>query len=228
MSQNLQQLYDVSDVSVTRNRVLRNTYWLLALSLIPTMLGAWLGMQMKFSIFAFGSAIGLLLFFGIAFGFMYAINKTKDSGLGVAILLGFTFFMGLMLSSLLLRTLHYSNGGQLIMLAAGGTATIMAVMATIATVSKRDFSGMGQWLFMGMIVILVAAIANVFMEIPALALAISVLAIFIFSAYLLYDVNQIVRGGQTNYILATLSIYIDLYNIFSNLLSLLGIFSGDD
>ena len=230
MNQHLQQTYNNSEASLlSRNRVLRNTYWLLALSLIPSVMGAWLGVQMKFSLFStFGIGIGLILFLGIMFGFMYAINKTKDSGLGVAILLGFTFFMGLMLSGLLLRTLNFSNGGQLIMLAFGGTATIMAVMATIATVSKRNFSGMGQWLFMGVIVILIAGIANAFMQIPALALALSVLAIIIFSAYLLYDVNQIVTGGETNYVMATLSIYLDLYNIFSNLLALLGIFGGDD
>jgi modulator of FtsH protease len=228
MNQNVQQIYGISGDTAVRNRVLRNTYWLLALSMIPTVFGAWLGVQFKISLFSFGLLPGILLFFGIAFGFMYAINKTKDSGLGVMFLLGFTFFMGIMLSGLLLRTLHFSNGPALIMTAFAGTAAIMAVMATVATVSKRDFSGMSQWLFIGAIVIMVAAIANAFFQIPALHLAISVMAIVIFSAYLLYDVNQIVTGGETNYVTATLSIYLDLYNIFSNLLSLLGIFGGDD
>lgn len=228
MNHNLQQTYGITSDTSVRNRVLRNTYLLLALSMIPTVFGAWLGVQFKFSLFSFGIFPGLIMFLGIAFGFMYAINKTKNSGMGVALLLGFTFFMGLMMSGLLLRTLNFSNGATLIMMAFAGTATIMAVMATIATVSKRDFSGMGQWLFIGVIVIMIAGIANAFLQIPALHLALAVLAIVIFSAYLLYDVNQIVNGGETNYVTATLSIYLNLYNIFTNLLSLLGIFGGDD
>lgn len=228
MNHNLQQTYGISSDTTVRNRVLRNTYLLLALSMIPTVFGAWLGVQFKFSLFSFGIFPGLLMFLGIAFGFMYAINKTKNSGMGVVLLLGFTFFMGLMMSGLLLRTLNFSNGASLIMMAFGGTTTIMAVMATIATVSKRDFSGMGQWLFIGVIVILIAGIANAFLQIPALHLALAVLAVVIFSAYLLYDVNQIVNGGETNYISATLSIYLNLYNIFTNLLALLGIGGGSD
>lgn len=228
MNQNLQQTYSAStELLVTRNRVLRNTYWLLALSMVPTILGAWIGVQFNFTFMSGSPFIGLIAFLAIAFGFFYAIEKTKNSGLGVAILLGFTFFMGLMLSRLIGLILGYSNGASLIMTAFGGTASILAVMATIATVSKRDFSGMGKWLFAGVLVILAAAAANIFLQIPALFLVISVLAIAIFSAYILYDVQQIINGGETNYITATLSIYLDVYNIFSNLLALLGIFGGE-
>lgn len=228
MNPNLQQTYVPStDVLVTRHRVLRNTYWLLALSMIPTVLGAWLGVQFRFSFFSGSPFIGFMLFLAIAFGFFYAIEKTKNSGLGVAILLGFTFFMGLMLSRLIGHILGFSNGASLIMTAFGGTATILAVMATVATVSKRDFSGMGKWLFAGVVVILVAAAANIFLQIPALYLAVSVLAIGIFSAFILYDVQQIITGGETNYITATLAIYLDVYNIFANLLALLGIAGGE-
>jgi modulator of FtsH protease len=227
MNQNLQQTYSPSSESlVARNRVLRNTYWLLALSMIPTVLGAWLGVQLKFAFFPASPFIGFLLFLGIAFGFFYAIEKTKNSGVGVAILLGFTFFMGLMLSRLIGKILGFSNGASLIMTAFGGTAGILAVMASVATVSKRDFSGLGKWLFAGVLVILVAAAANIFLQIPALYLAISVLAIAIFSAYILFDVQQIINGGETNYISATLNIYLDVYNIFANLLALLGILGG--
>jgi FtsH-binding integral membrane protein len=134
--------------------------------------------------------------------------------------------MGLMLSRLIGHILGFSNGASLIMTAFGGTATIFGVMATIATVSKRDFSGMGKWLFAGVLVVLVAAAANIFLQLPALYLAISVIAIAIFSAYILFDVQQIINGGETNYITATLSIYLDVYNIFANLLSLLGVFGG--
>lgn len=228
MDRNLQQTYNApSEALIVRNRVLRNTYWLLAISMVPTVFGAWLGVQFKFSLFSGSPFIGLMVFLAIAFGFFYAIEKTKNSGLGVAILLGFTFFMGLMLSRLIGQVLGFSNGASLIMTAFGGTAMIFAGMASIATVSKRDFSSMGKWLFAGVLVILVAAIANIFLQLPALYLAVSVLAIAIFSAYILYDVQQIINGGETNYITATLAIYLDVYNIFSNLLALLGIFGGE-
>jgi modulator of FtsH protease len=206
---------------------LRNTYWLLALSMIPTVLGAWLGVQFKFAFFPASPFVGMIVFLAIAFGFFYAIEKTKNSGLGVALLLGFTFFMGLMLSRLISHTLGFSNGGTLIMTAFGGTAAILGVMATIATVSKRDFSGIGKWLFIGLLVIIVASIANIWLQLPALQLTISVVAIGIFSAFILYDVQRIINGGETNYVTATLSIYLSVYNIFANLLSLLGIFGGE-
>lgn len=228
MDQQLQPTFSTaSDALAVRHRVLRNTYWLLAISMIPTVLGAWLGVQMKFSFFAGSPFMGFMLFLAIAFGFFYAIERTKNSGLGIAILLGFTFFMGLMLSRLIGHILGFANGAQLITTAFGGTAAILATMASIATVSKRDFSGLGKWLFAGVIVILLAALANVFLHLPALYLVVSVLAIAIFSAYILYDVQQIINGGETNYITATLNIYLDVYNIFSNLLALLGIFGGE-
>ncbi len=232
MDQDMQHQFGASARSsdsallVVRHRVLRNTYWLLALSMLPTVAGAWLGVQFNINLFAGSPFMGFIAFMAIAFGFFYAIEKTKDSGVGVAVLLGFTFFMGLMLSRMISHTLGYSNGPALIMTAFGGTATIMGVMATIATVSKRDFSGMGRWLFAGVLVILVASVANIFLQLPALYLAISVIAIGIFSAYILFDVQQIINGGETNYISATLKIYLDVYNVFVNLLSLLGIFGG--
>jgi modulator of FtsH protease len=212
----------------TRNRVLRNTYWLLALSMVPTVLGAWVGVATGFTLFAATSpAMSLLAFFAIAFGFMFAIERTKNSGMGIVILLGFTFFMGLMLSRMLSFILGFSNGPSLIMLAFGGTGIIFATMATVATVSKRDFSGLGKWLFVGVIVLLLAMVANMFLQLPALMLTVSVLAIVIFSAYMLFDVQRVVNGGETNYITAALAIYLDLYNVFVNLLALLGIFGGN-
>jgi len=227
MSQNFDQtIIFGNNNSLVRHRVLRNTYWLLALSMIPTVLGAWIGVVMNFSLFPQSPGISFIVFMAIAFGLMFAIEKTKESALGVIVLLGFTFFMGLMLSRLISYTLGYSNGASLIMTAFGGTATILAVMATIATTSKRDFSGLGKWLFVGLLVIIVAAIANIFLQVPALHLAISAIAVAIFSAYILYDVQQIINGGETNYISATLRIYLDVYNIFVNLLSLLGLAGG--
>lgn len=229
MNQNIgvQTSYGASGSVAVRNRVLRNTYWLLALSMIPTVLGAWIGVAMGFTFFEGSPFMGLMLFLGIAFGFFYAIEKNKDSGLGVALLLGFTFFMGLMLSRLIGQILGYSNGASLIMTAFGGTAIVFAVMASIATTTKRDFSGMGKWLMVGVVVLLVALVANIFLQLPALYLTISVLAIAIFSAFILYDIQRIVNGGETNYVTATLGVYLSVYNIFSHLLALLGIFGGE-
>jgi modulator of FtsH protease len=221
----MQQGYEYAvDTQAVRHRVLRNTYWLLALSMIPTILGAFVGVTMQVPIPS--GMMGFVLFMAVAFGFIYAINKTKDSAAGVAFLLGFTFFMGLLLTPLLRHTLGYSNGGSLIMTAFGGTACIFAVMASVATVSKRDFSMMGKWLMAGVIVLILASVANIFLGMSALSIVISVMAIGIFSAFILYDVQRIINGGETNYITATLSIYLDVYNIFTALLSLLGIGGG--
>lgn len=215
------------DLAQRQNRVLRNTYALLAVSMVPTVLGALLGIQMKFSFFAGSPIISFLVFLGIAFGFMWGIEKTKNSGMGVVLLLGFTFFMGLMLSRILQVALGFSNGGTLIALAASGTGGIFFALAGIAATTKRDFSNLGKFLFAGMMLILLAALANAFFQIPALALAISALAVVIFSAYILYDINRIVQGGETNYISATLAVYLDIYNVFVSLLNLLMAFSGD-
>ena len=191
------------------------------------MLGAWIGVTSGFSFFAGSPFVGFIAFMAIAFGFFFAIEKFKNSGIGVALLLGFTFFMGLMLSRLIGHVLGYTNGAQLIMTAFGGTAVIFGAMATIATVSKRDFTGMGKFLFVGMLVILVAAVANIWLQMPALMLTISVLAIAIFSAFILVDLQRVVQGGETNYVTATLGVYLSVYNVFSNLLAILGIFGGD-
>ncbi|CAG2153980.1 Modulator of FtsH protease YccA [compost metagenome] len=212
---------------VVRNRVLRNTYWLLALSMIPTVLGAWIGVASGFTLMAGSPGLSILIFFAVAFGFMYGIEKTKNSSMGVVLLLAFTFFMGLMLSRLISATLSFSNGPALIMYAFGGTAAVFATMASIATVSKRDFSGMSKFLFMGVILLILASVANIWLQMPALMITVSVIAIGIFSAYILFDVQRIVNGGETNYITATLAIYLDVYNVFANLLALLGIFGGN-
>ena len=217
-----------AESSAVRNRVLRNTYWLLAASMVPTVLGAWVGMQFGFSWFAGSPLIGVLLFLGIAFGFFYAIEKTKHSVTGVYLLLGFTFFMGLMLSRLIGIAVGMSNGVQLIGVAGAGTAAVFFGMASIASTTKRDLSNMGKFLMIGVILLIVASIANIWLQMPALMLTISTLAIAIFSLFLLYDLNRIVTGGETNYISATLSVYLSVYNIFSNLLVLLmSLFGGN-
>ena len=216
-----------SELALQQNRVLRNTFLLLALTMIPTVLGAFVGVQMQFSLFAGSPLMSFLLFLGIAFGFMWGIERTKDSGVGVLLLLGFTFFMGLMLSRILQVALGFVNGASLIAMAAGGTGVIFFSLAGVATVTKRDFSFLGKFLFVGMIVVLLAALANIFFQIPALSLTISAIAVMIFSAYILFDISRIVNGGEDNYISATLAVYLDIYNVFVSLLNLLMAFSGE-
>ncbi len=215
------------DFAVQQNRVLRNTYMLLALTMLPTIAGALLGVRAGFSFLAGSPLMSFLLFLGVAFAFMWGIERTKNSGWGVALLLGFTFFMGLMLSRILQVALGFSNGASLIAMAAGGTGAIFFTMAGVATVTKKDFSALGKFLFVGMILALLAMLANAFLQIPALSLTISVVAVLIFSAYILYDISRIVQGGETNYISATLAVYLDIYNVFVHLLNLLMAFGGD-
>ena len=231
MDQRLQTVYSGQGAagslsSAQRNRVLRNTYWLLALSLVPTVLGAWVGVSTGIMA-AMGTGMSLIVFLVGAFGLMFAIEKTKDSAAGVGVLLAFTFFMGLMLSRLLAMVLGFSNGAQLVMLAFGGTAGVFLAVASLATVIKRDLTNMGKFMFVGLILLFVAMLVNVFVQSSALMMTLSVIAIGLFSAFLLYDIKRVIDGGETNYITATLAIYLDLYNIFQNLLALLGIFGGD-
>ncbi len=209
-----------------RNRVLRNTYWLLALSLVPTVLGAWLGVATGITQYL-GGGLGLIVFLGGAFGFMFAIEKTKHSAAGVPVLLAFTFFMGLMLSRMIAMVLGFKNGSELVMPAFAGTAGVFFVMASLASTIKRDLSGMSKWLFVGAIGLMIGGIVNVFVGSTAGMMALSTLAIVIFSAYMLFDLKQIVDGGETNYISATLALYLDLFNIFQSLLALLGIAGGE-
>ncbi len=209
-----------------RNRVLRNTYWLLALSMVPTVLGAWVGVSTGITR-SMGAGMSAIVFLAGAFGFMYAIEKTKNTAAGVPVLLGFTFFMGLMLSRLIGSVLGLSNGAGLIITAFTGTGLIFLGMATMSSVIKRDLSGMGKFLFIGMIMLLVAGIANIFLQSSALMITLSVVAIGIFSAFILYDLKRVKDGEETNYISATLGVYLSLYNVFQSLLALLGIFGGN-
>jgi modulator of FtsH protease len=228
MDQSLQQTYDSTSVSTAaaRNRVLRNTYWLLALSMVPTVLGAWLGVQTGIAR-AMSPGIGLIVFLVGAFGFMFAIEKFKNSAAGVPILLAFTFFMGLMLARLLGTVLGLRNGSSLIMMAFAGTGAIFFGMATLSSIIKRDLSNMGKFMFIGVIMLLVAGIANVFIQSSALMISLSVLAIGIFSFFILHDLKRVQDGEETNYITATLGVYLSVYNVFSSLLALLGIFGGE-
>lgn len=203
------------------NKVLRNTYALLGLSLIPTVLGAFIAINMSFS-FAqqhpFIFAIGAM---AVMFGMFSAIAANRNSSVGVFLLLALTFLLGLMLGPILQHALHLRNGGQIVGLAAGGTGIILLTLASIATTTKRDFSFMGKFLMVGIILMIVASLANIFLQIPAMTLAMSAIGVLLFSGFILYDVSRIVNGGETNYVMATLSLYMSIYNLFTSLLQLL-------
>jgi modulator of FtsH protease len=226
MSLVINNMETVVTSAAERNKVLRNTYWLLALSLIPTVLGAWLGVATGITQ-AMGGGLGMIVFLAGAFGFIFAIEKTKNSAAGVPVLLAFTFFMGLMLSRLIAMVLGFKNGTELIMTAFGGTAGVFFVMASLSSVIKRDLSGMGKWLFVGALAVMVGGIINIFVGSTVGMMVISMMSIGIFSAYMLYDLKQIVDGGETNYISATLALYLDIINVFQSLLALLGIMGGE-
>jgi len=216
----------IGSLSTEQNKVLRNTYMMLALTMIPTIIGAFVGTSISFGFLATSPILGSLLMFGAMMGMLFAVAALRNSVWGIAALLGFTFVAGVFLGPILQVALHLKNGAQLIGMAAGGTGLIFFSLATIATVTKKDFSFMGKFLFIGLILLIVASLANLFFQIPALSLTISVIAVLIFSAYILFAVSRIVHGGETNYVMATLGIYMSIYNLFINLLSLLMAFSG--
>jgi len=217
----------LSTVVTERNKVLRNTYMMLALTMIPTVVGAFIGMATNFSFMAQHPIMFSLLMFAVMMGLMFGVSALRNSVWGIVALLGFTFVMGIFLGPILQVALHLKNGAQLVGMAAGGTGIIFGSLATLATVTKRDFSFMGKFLFIGVILLIIASLANMFFQVPALALTISAIAVLIFSAYILFDISQIVNGGETNYVMATMGLYLDIYNIFINLLNLLMAFSGE-
>ncbi len=212
-------------LSVAQNKVLRNTYMLLALTMVPTVIGAFVGLSTS-AIIGQHPIIATLLMLGAIIGLQFAIAANRNSGLGVVLLLGMTFMLGWWLGPLLNVALNMRNGPQLIGIAAMGTGGILVIMSLVATTTKKDFSFMGKFLFVGMIVALLAMLANMFFQIPALALTLSAVIVVIFSLFLLHDVSRIVTGGETNYIMAATGVYISLYNIFAHLLHLLMAFTG--
>jgi FtsH-binding integral membrane protein len=214
------------DVALQQQKVLRNTYLLLGLTMVPTVIGAYIGIHTA-GIIMQHPIIGFFLMLAAVIGLQYAIAANRNSGLGVALLLAMTFALGWWLGPLLSVALSLRNGPQLIGLAAGGTGVVLFVMAAIATTTRRDFSFMGKFLFVGMIVLLLALVANMFLQIPALSLTISALIVVVFSLFLLHDLSRIVNGGETNYIMATTGVYMSLFNIFANLLQLLMALSGE-
>ncbi|KQT37872.1 MULTISPECIES: Bax inhibitor-1 family protein [unclassified Methylophilus] len=217
----MQVLGREGNVSDTQNRVLRNTYALLGLSMIPTVIGAYVGLQMNFGFLAAHPFIFAIGFLAVMFGMFKLIAVNQNSSIGVWLLLAMTFAFGIMLGPILQYALHLRNGAEIVGLAAAGTGITFLTLAGIGSSPARDFSGIGKFLMVGLVLVIVAGLANLYFQIPALSLAISGVSVLIFSAYILYDVNQIVRGGQTNYVMATLNLYLDVYNLFVNLLNIL-------
>jgi modulator of FtsH protease len=213
-------------LALQQQRVLRNTYLLLALTMVPTVVGAFIGINTG-GIIMQHPIISFFVMLGAVIGLQYAIAANRNSALGVVLLLGMTFLLGWFLGPLLAIALTLKNGPQLIGMAAVGTGAIFFVMAGIATTTKRDYSFMGKFLMVGMIVALLAIVANMFLQLPALALTISAVVIVVFSLFLLHDVSRIVNGGETNYIMATTGVYMSLFNIFANLLQLIMALFGE-
>ncbi len=213
-------------ISAEAQKVLRNTYLLLALTMVPTVLGAFAGMAAG-GIILQHPIISTFVMLAAVIGLQFAIVANRNSLVGVALLLLMTGLLGWWLGPILNVALTLKNGGQLVGYAAGGTGLVLLVMGGIASTTKRDFSFMGKFLFVGMIALLVAMIANMFLQIPALALAISTLVIVVFSLFLLHDLSRIVTGGETNYIIAATGVYLSLFNIFANLLNLLMALTGE-
>ncbi|MBZ0093282.1 MAG: Bax inhibitor-1/YccA family protein [Sulfuricellaceae bacterium] len=227
MQPELRMYTQTADLALDANKVLRNTYMLLGLSMIPTVIGAFIGMSMNLAIMAQSPIVTMIVMLAVMFGLFWGISANRNNSLGIVLLLGLTFFMGIMLGPILQVALHLRNGVQLVGLAAGGTGVIFFTLAGIATATKRDFSFMGKFLMIGLVLLILASLANLFFHVPAMTLTISAIAVLIFSGFILFDVSRVVTGGETNYIMATLAIYLDIYNLFVNLLQLLMALAGE-
>ena len=225
MLDNIQVLGRDSALS-TQNKVLRNTYMMLGLTMIPTVIGAVIGMGINFSVIAQHPFMAFGAFMLVTMGMQMAITANRNSSIGVALLFLYTFLLGLMLGPILQHAARLQNGAQLVGLAAGSTGLIFLTMAAIGATTKKDFSYMGKFLSIGVMVVFIAIIANMFLHLPAFSIAISSIFVMISSAFIMYEVNQIVRGGETNYVMATLSLFISIYNIFTSLLNILMSFNG--
>lgn len=227
MQSNYQVSSNAQGYALSTNKVLRNTYLMLGLTMVPTVLGAFIGMAMDFSWAAMHPIMFALGTLAVLYGLFFGIQANRNNAAGVGLLLLLTLIMGVMLGPILQVALHLRNGGQIVGLAAGGTGLIFLTLAGIATTTKKDFGFMANFLMVGLILLIVASIANMFFQIPALTLAISAVSVLVFSGFILFDVSRIVNGGETNYVMATLALYLDIYNLFVNLLQLLMALMGD-
>lgn len=208
--------------ALSTNKVLRNTYMLLGMTLVFSTITASLSMAM-----GLGHGAGLMLSL-VGFGLLFVVNRTADSSKGIIAIFAFTGVMGASIGPMLNYYLAMPNGPALVMQALGGTALVFFGLSAYALTTRKDFSYMGGFLMVGLLVAVVAMIANIFLNIPALSLTISAAIVMIMSGLILFDTSRIINGGETNYIRATVSLYLDIYNLFIHLLHLLTAFGGDD
>lgn len=219
------RVYDVDaalGAAVSTNKVLRNTYMLLGITLLFSAITAGISMAMGLPQ---GAALILSL---VGFGLLFVVNKTADSSKGLVAIFAFTGVMGAALGPMLNFYLAMPGGPALVLQALAGTAVVFFGLSAYALTTRKDFSFMGGFLMVGLIVAVVAMIANIFLAIPALSLTISAAVIMIMSGLILFDTSRIINGGETNYIRATVSLYLNIYNLFIHILHLLTALSGDD
>jgi modulator of FtsH protease len=210
------------DSALATNKVLKNTYMLLSMTLLFSAVTAGVSMAMNLGHgAALACSIGALVL-------LFVVHKTADSAKGLLAVFAFTGLLGASLGPMLQHYLALPNGGSLVMQALGGTAIVFFGLSGYALTTRKDFSFMGGFLFVGLIVALVAMVANIFLNIPALQLAISAAMVLIMSGLILFDTSRIINGGETNYIRATVALYLDIYNLFVHMLHLLGAFGSDD
>ena len=225
-SQGLGHPATIGQTTALQQRVLRNTYVLLALSMIPTAIGAFIGLNLNFGIVRSNPIIASLAILAVVYGMFFAIEKNRDSGLGVVLLLALTLFLGVILGPLLQVAAGLKNGAQLVAMAAGGTAVVFFSMATIGATTKRNLGFMSSFLVVGCIVVMLAVVVNIFLASPVLHLTLCGAFIILSSMLIVFQINQIVQGGETNYISATLTLYMSIYNLFSSLLQILMALTG--
>ncbi len=204
------------------NKVVRNTYTLLSMTLMFSALTAGSSMALNLP------HPGLLLTLGGYFGLLFLTTKYRDSGLGLAFVFALTGFMGYTLGPILNTYMVLPNGGQIVMTAMGGTGAIFLGLSGYALTSRKDFSFMGGFLVTGILVAFLAGLGAIFFEIPGLSLAVSSMFVLLMSGLILYETSNIIHGGETNYIMATVTLYVSIFNLFTSLLHLLGFMSGDD
>ncbi|MCR6652577.1 MAG: Bax inhibitor-1/YccA family protein [Cellvibrionaceae bacterium] len=204
------------------NKVLRNTYALLSLTLLFSAITA--GVSMAFNLPHPGLLITMVGYFGLLFLTQYL----RNSAWGILSVFALTGFMGLTLGPIVNHYLSMANGGQIVMNALGGTAITFLGLSGYALTTKKNFNFLGNFLFVGILVAFLAGLASIFFEMPALSLAVSAMFILLMSGLILFETSNIIHGGQTNYIMATVTLYVSIYNLFTSLLHLLGVMGGDD
>ena len=202
--------------SIATNRVLRNTYALLALTLLFSSVTA--GITMVLNLPHPGLVLTLVGYFGL----LFLTTRFRNSGLGLAMVFALTGFMGYTLGPLLNAYLSLSIGPQLVMTALGGTGIVFLGLSGYALVSRKDFSFMGSFLMVGILVAFLAGLGAVFFEMPGLSLAVSAMFVLLMAGLILYETSNIIHGGETNYVMATVTLYVAIYNLFTSLLHLLG------